>query len=94
MILDGETIGGASVIAVEDKFKRSVGAAIVFWEKLRRFRPLSEMAGNLENMFRCKKDSWQADLRSWRRKFVFRLVAMEILFAQEKYRNQSAFTES
>jgi len=34
-------------------------------------------------MFRCKKTSWQADLRSELRKFVFHLVAMEILFPQE-----------
>ena len=60
-----------------------MGAAIVFWEKLRRFRPLSETEGKLKNMFRCKKTSWQADLRSELRKFVFHLVAMEILFPQE-----------
>jgi hypothetical protein len=41
------------------------------------------MEGELENMFRCKKASWQVDLGSGRRKFVFCLVAMEILFLQE-----------
>jgi hypothetical protein len=41
------------------------------------------MEGELENMFRCKKATWQVDLRSERRKFVFLLVVMEILFPQE-----------
>jgi hypothetical protein len=41
------------------------------------------MEGELENMFRCKKATWQVDLRSERRKFVFLLVVMAFLFPQE-----------
>jgi hypothetical protein len=64
------------------------------WERLSFFgenyalsEPVSEMAGKLENIFRCKKASWQVDLKSGPRKLIFRLVVMAMRFLQENTEN-------